>query len=702
VFDIMAALPIYAFVAGFGFAFVGFSFLTKRSESDFYHSLPIRRVNLYLSITLAAFTWVAATVILSVIALTVVLLAGGIPFVPAYLPMGALFFIVATMLVFAAAAIGCSLTGTLFTNIIVTLLVLFLPRYLLFMIGRGIVANVNIVGWLDLPWLLNPATNIATGLVVMFSRQMFIERIVATGPILYSLGIAIAELALGALLFVRRSSELAEQGASSGKLQTIFACLLTLPVLLLSLVITSRYGTFDPYSVLFAHLRELLILVAVALAGYVGYQLIVLRNLKRMLLSLPWFLCPVVATGLMLIGIQGISNNVLNVCPAAADISYITFGGEDIYEHHKHYTTLLLSEIHFSEESVKEVVAENLAKAIDIRNGKGIAATFDREYQFYSIEPICIVLNNGRKIKRTIEFSNTDVLNAAREQNPAFVSAIHAFPPAKSVTFRTTDCGMSTEEVEKLRVCYFDECAKKKIIPNVYYRSHKNIIDEREKYLYAAGDQQYIGSFTIGGYVGTNRYVENYIINLETPKTAELWMMLTNRKAVADNTLQMMNAYERVKTNGDMEDSFNINMTFMNVPLKENQVFQIDLGLYLSKYNMEIDETYQLYKDYAERMMDIFKRGMLTTNPTCLNVSFSWGARANEQSLGYYGSNKYWSSPYIGFSAADEKLLLEVINEWRAAEYNSYNNNAVDPLDPEMSDVALPAAPTPMPVNEQH
>ena len=159
--DLNPVLVYYVFTAIL-FAVYGFSFLFKRPVSDLYHSLPVKRMDLYLSMTLATATWMGGTILVNILTSYAMLLISGCPFVPAYIPITILFYFVASMLVYAAAAIGCALSGTLLTALASTGLVLFLPRFVQFIIARGIVAKVPIVGWHDLGIFLSPVTNIAT------------------------------------------------------------------------------------------------------------------------------------------------------------------------------------------------------------------------------------------------------------------------------------------------------------------------------------------------------------------------------------------------------------------------------------------------------------------------------------------------------------------------------------------------------------
>ena len=65
--NMFSPLIAFIYVGGVVLAMEGFSFLNKRSDSDFYHSLPVSRTKLFWAITLAALTWIAATVLGSVL-----------------------------------------------------------------------------------------------------------------------------------------------------------------------------------------------------------------------------------------------------------------------------------------------------------------------------------------------------------------------------------------------------------------------------------------------------------------------------------------------------------------------------------------------------------------------------------------------------------------------------------------------------------
>ena len=145
-------LVVFIYVSGVVFALEGFSFLNKRSDSDFYHSLPVSRKKLFWAISLAALTWIAAIVLSSVLFTVIIFTLKKTPFVQLYALVAVPFFTIAAMLVFAACAIAMTLTGTALTGLGLTVLVFGLARFVQFSIARGIVANTQLINWLDLPW----------------------------------------------------------------------------------------------------------------------------------------------------------------------------------------------------------------------------------------------------------------------------------------------------------------------------------------------------------------------------------------------------------------------------------------------------------------------------------------------------------------------------------------------------------------------
>lgn len=662
--EMAPVLAVYAFVGGVGLAFSGFSFLNRRAESDFYHSIPAKRVDLFCSTAAAAATWMLATVVLSSLASTMVYLLTGTPFVPLYPLMNVGFFFAAALLVFAAAAIGCALTGTWFSNIAVTGIVLFLPRYILFMIAYGVIADTGLVGWLDFKWLLNPCTNAATGLIVMLSRPLLQECIVNLGGMLWSLFVALAELAVAALLFIRRPSELAERGAQNRALQTVFACLLALPLLLLVAVVGLRW-----VSPIF-----LTMVLAAALACYVIYQLIVLRNFKRMLSSLPWFLCAVAVAAAVLLAGHVTTRRVQNDTPDAEDIAYVRFVGYDRDGGEQSYASLMISGIRFSEEELIELVADTLRNNLSDYLEYGHVFV-DDEY-FVNIEPVQIVLNSGRKINRKLIFPDARMLDEYLSHNEAYRRAIQQLPPEESLLIVTSavaydnypgpNSNVNTEELFAVCHQYFDEQnTNKNVFPFAKY--------DPEKYDYyygeydghaslLSGERQSYGTFNVRGYIGAKRYSDDITIRLATPKTASRMMALKNHYSKDLDGSRLTEVYQQARILDAQEAFYYLywSLDVYNYPGQADDCYTALYNWYSN--NTPEDSLFQHYPSFAplfDELVEILRRGKPTDDPTALCVIASFSYQQEGESI-----NNYWPQPFLAFSPKDEARLVEILRYW--------------------------------------
>ncbi len=655
-FTFMPVMLYYVFAAGVGFALAGFSFLNKRAESDFYHSIPVRRSELFLSISAASMTWIFGTIVINALLSMVVYLSFGVPFVPAYVPMGALFFAAAALLVFAATSIACSLTGTLLTNIAVTCIVLFLPRFVLFLIARSLVDYTTLMSWLDMPRWIRPDMNAATGMIVMFSRTAYNGTIMNWGTILYSLLLGLAELGCGCLLFMRRPSELAEQGARSTAWQNVFACALTLPVLLLILV----PGRRNPLISMFT-----LIVIAAGLAVYVVYQLVVLRNAKRMLKSLPWFVGVAVVSFAMLFIMRSAGKAQLNRCPAWDEIAYVEFPGGDASFGSKSYSTLTLQKGKFSSKELRQLVAETLYA--NVENANQQADGYYNSYfynQLSSIEPVVIHLQNGQKLRRTLLFANVNELNELRTQYiDTFNAATHTLPDKADIKKYASYYGLSQAELRQLFDCFAEECTELELIPYNAYRVRE--VSDSDKYMgYNCDESQNYGEFNVGGYIGTARFSDYFNISLQTPKTASLWMMIQNNRNQSVDLSALVNAYSKVKQSTNENDYFNVNMTVTNTPMESGRKQQMYFGYNINGGLHTMDSEYTAgIEPFATECMGLLQRGTITSDATAFNVAVSWGARCGSEQMSQDGQ-----VIYLGFSAADTKQLLQLFRMWNVTE----------------------------------
>lgn len=719
---------IYMFAGGVVLALDGFSFLNKRSDSDFYHSLPISRKRFFWAITLAALTWLAATVLASVISTVLVFTLTRTPYVPTYALISVPFFIVGGMLVFAATSIAMMLTGTWISNIAMTLVILGLPRFLQFVVARGLLARFGMMNWLDLPWYLSPVSNIATGQILSFTHPSITSLLYQLPNIAYSLALVVVELILARLLFVRRPSELAEHNAKSAKVQTLFACLTVFPVAILF-----ASGAIQPTAL------NILIVGAVVVAIYAIYQIIVFRNSRKVLRSMPWALIPVALAVLLFYGIQIPLNAAKADVPLIQDVAYISFPGSNRSNGSgASYEEIQVSKVRFTDQELKSYVLTTLRDNVAALNSHGYVV-MDGYDPFSSYEPVTIKLNNGRTIRRILWFNSSNTLNSLRDENPEYAKAIRALPPEDSICYLESYDAYNPkyQDVKPILNAYYDDIASTGYIPNWMYNQHMENED------FSIDGKQSYGSINLIGYIGDRRFTEYYDIRRETTKASTAWMSWHNEKSSDEfyDILKQIGA--KADTFSSPEEYLNGTFTFYNVPTTSGSK-QINT-IYYNRSATDQTELNTPFAPVATELIEILSRSKPTTDPNSLNCYFSWSGRALDGKGSYIGADEiakqqasygnamasgdvlytswgnsvYYASDgsamqymsvgtvvsynpcYRSFSAEDEARVIELLKQWQEIQRKvqfSYSDGSSDIAPAETSaNHYIEATPTPAP-----
>ena len=644
-------LRYYVFTAIF-FALQGFSFQFSRAGSDVYHSLPIKRTQMYAAVLLATATWMGATIILNELVMLIIYLVSGCPFVPVYILLPILYYFVASMLVFTAAAIGCSVSGTIITALASTGIVLLLPRYIQFLFARGIVERVPLVGWLDFGVLLDPTTNAATGILAMQLRNVYNGHLITLPHILYSLIPLTVMLIAGLWLFKRRPSEIAQKNGGYRAWTIITAIMLAFTVLMP--ITMNEQRLFSTYG---------FILTAAAFGVFIVYQLIVSTKVKKALVSLPFFLIAVMAVLAVSGLIQTAADSMLNTTPAASEIESVTFRGYDYKTSDPTYTTHVTQDIEFVDEETKAYVAQALEDAVDeiLQD----AYTYVYEYNQYAvIEPIEIKLSNGATIKRTIEFDDINELNALRLENQAYAEAVHAFPPLDSVQYLLVEEDFTQEEEQTILEAYLAEAQENGLLNGYYYRDRMQDILPNGNYA-VLGDNQILTSIISTGYVGQDRYNDTYPIRLNTPETASLLMRTYNDYAGSTSLEQIAEVIKRFDDgNAGENDEINLSIAVFNYESEDGCCLQENTYFYLGYYMLESEMFYHSRQlEYMRRFIDVLSSAVLTDDPEGVFIRLNW--YYHNEALEGKDYDYVRPSVFLRFdNEADEQEFLDLFKEW--------------------------------------
>lgn len=672
------ALIVYMYVGGIGLAFAGFSFLNRRADSDFYHSLPVSRRDLYLSVTAAALTWIVGTVLSCVLSVTVVHLIMGAGFVPLYPLMNFLYYTAGAALVFAAAAIAMSLTGTWFSASVVTGLVLFLPRYVLFLMARAIaVVCSGLINWVDFPVPLNPIYNAATCPIVLLYRPSLLYNLMSVPSDLYSLGLAAIELSVAGWLFARRKSEIAEHGASGRGMQTAFACLTALPLLLL--VFSGRLsGVGMAFSANIS--ASVLIITLLSFACYLAYQMIVLRSWKAMLRALPWYVATVAASFGIIALSTAYGRVVRSVSPAAADVAYVQFLPENRNGSPVNYRELLVSEIAFDDERTLELAAKSYADTLLLNEwGENRDEDFVSNYYQRNEDTIYatvrFVLKNGKSLVRNVTFPSRVGLETARRGNAAYVEALGAFAPESSIRYLAQHVynAMTSDDVEQLRRAYEAEFPQS-TLENAGDPFELMVLPSRT--MMRDPQRRSLGSYQVGGFVGVRRYLDSYYIIPEMPKTASLWMRLCNESADTNGYVRINDLLDAALQPGAPGWShYNIDFSAFNAPIESSYIENYSPVGGIYPYDLSF-RCYGGYTDFGDEALGIVRRlsellanGTPSDDPGALTLIAQYQAMTADR-IQYYVS----TPDYLAFSAADEAEIIELLNRWQKLTLESYSS----------------------------
>ncbi|MBQ9963836.1 MAG: hypothetical protein IJP14_01815 [Clostridia bacterium] len=144
-----------------------FSFLNKRDSSDFYHSIPETRQCIFLSFFSAIVTWL---LFITVASGTVITLSYAVLPHLYTVNLSSVFLVSfnafsGALLIAASVAIAMSVTGTVFSNVLVSLLLIFLPRMLIHIAVIAVSDALPLVHDLSFASVLNYEYNVPVGFV---------------------------------------------------------------------------------------------------------------------------------------------------------------------------------------------------------------------------------------------------------------------------------------------------------------------------------------------------------------------------------------------------------------------------------------------------------------------------------------------------------------------------------------------------------
>lgn len=355
-----------------------FSFLNKRESSDFYHAIPETRQCLFLSFFASIVTWLLFIIVSTAAIITVSYALLPHLYTVNYASVFSTSFnaFTGSLLVAASVVIAMTATGTVFSNVLVSLLLIFLPRLLIQLAIMGISDALPLVNGLPFANVLSYQYNVPVGFVfgIMFGDYEIALASLSSG--IYTLVIGLIYSAIALVLFVRRSSEAAGQSAPNRALQAIYRVLIGAVLTAIAV-----YGLFDtlasgdyPDAEM---LGTIVILMVISLVLMLAFEVITTRRFKGLMKCAGTSIVALLAFGgLYLGGMYGLYHITASYSPEADEIQSVRVLASTRYYGTLDYFETKVSEIEMTDDVAKKIVAKQLQYSLDL-----LDTSRDRFYQ---------------------------------------------------------------------------------------------------------------------------------------------------------------------------------------------------------------------------------------------------------------------------------------------------------------------------------
>lgn len=408
------------------FVLLLFNYMNSRSASDFFHSLPDRRISLLTSYSASILTLDAILAIESYV--IVLVTVGALKYVsldftgflkPFLTAMSGSVFVLGVMI------IAMSLTGTIFSNLCVAAMLVAFPRIIVTVYAFIIAENAPLADLIYGETVLNDRLNVVTNLVTGWLLRGDYQAWDSYRSIIYTFAIGVIYLVIGAVLFNGRNSETATKAASNSKLQLLFRlvpamCVSLLPIWFIFENMVNG-GNIDSIGIF----RNTVCYIFAVIA-YFTYELVTTKKLKNILKSakgLVWLLIfNVVFIAALKIGYGAITKPINN--PEKIDYVKISFS-ENVFYHYgsDDYYKNLIENVKFDDETM-------ITMLVDAYN-EDLAALKNHQSMYrmpYSNNDVidCLSVTFGQGMS-----SKTRKVYLTKEQEKAFIDCFENTPGIK-------------------------------------------------------------------------------------------------------------------------------------------------------------------------------------------------------------------------------------------------------------------------------
>ena len=342
-----------------------FRFQNQRNGSDFYHSIPHTRICLGISYLAAALTWILG--ILWGCSLFTGLFAQLLPATDVLWGESIRFLFhstTASLLAGAGVFLAASVTGTLFTNLAASAMILCMPVLIELVIELNVKGRVDYIYSLHniFPYMYNTLFNY---MICAVSDGFMGYRFGNTGTIhllgscLYTTCLAAVLYVAGLILFHKRKSESAGQPASGRKTRALFRVLPAFAITLIPVSVIYQGEAHDGVDWMW-----IVALYVFAVILYLLYELFSTGKWKSALQSLKGIWLLVVLNIATLLVLAGITSYVQHDIPSAKQIDSVSVLEWYGYGYGYSYFDNQIQDIRFSGEEWSEFASEALQETV--------------------------------------------------------------------------------------------------------------------------------------------------------------------------------------------------------------------------------------------------------------------------------------------------------------------------------------------------
>ena len=528
-----------------------FNFLNKRNSSDFYHAIPNTRISLFVSFMAAILTWLTAIIVISsavsVLGHQIYFMTGtfntvyNINFTSVFVMMFNVW--AGSILVAASVAIAMCVSGTVFTNVVVSGLLIFMPRLLILVFTGCLSGNLPVISGVSLFPPLDSEYNVVTNLIFGVFEGGATRSVDFLPGGLYTLALGVVYLFAAAWLFHTRKSEAAGQSAPNRVLQCLYRLLIAMVVCLFACVPIVQ-DILNGNTISNSEIFSYIVVYIIAVLAYFIYELVTTRRWKNLLRSIPALGILVLMNVTFIGSIIGAYHSVLSFTPETEEIISVQLTSGSSGYGTKRFFSAKADEVRHESEEIRRIVSCQLKETVElVKNQQYRSALRNENIQMQQV----VIHTKNRTMYRNILVASSDMQSLMEElsQNEQVRDIYMNLPPIQELS--TISIGpLPKAEVRQVYEMLREEL---KTIPfeTWYAYLHGISIRSDSKELSTEFTSFDGAAVNFSGMIGTKSFVEYFQLPIFLPKTCNLFMELSNAQVNQTQRQQLWETLEQHK-----------------------------------------------------------------------------------------------------------------------------------------------------------